>query len=141
MQRQLSILVALILLLGLLPMPTKAQRASYNGRIAPQGINLRHGQFISYSFEIPESEHYGIVRGWFAVKGSNRLDVRVLILDSSNLDNFKNGDSFSNYLDTGLQHSANINVRLPRGQFYLVFDNTHSLLTNKSLRTDLTLLW
>ncbi len=141
MQRQFSILLSLILLLGLMAAPTRAQRAPYISRIAPQGINLRNGQFMYYSFDIPESEDYGIVRGWFVVKGADRLDVRVLILDGTNLDNFRNGDSFSNYLDTGLRHWANINVRLPRGRFYLVFDNTHSLLTNKSLRTDLTLLW
>jgi hypothetical protein len=71
------------------------------------------------------------VAGMFRAQGGRGNDIRVIIVDGMGLENLNNHNQFRAYYDSGKVTVANIDVQLGPGTFYMVFDNSFSLLTNK----------
>jgi hypothetical protein len=62
--------------------------------------------------------------GRFEATGGGRNDIRVLIVDADGLTNFKNGNQFSTYFDSGNVTVGNFDVKLAGDKwYYIIFKN------------------
>lgn len=75
----------------------------------------------------------GNVVGRFRAEGGGGNDIKCLILDSDSFENWRNGHTVRTYYTSGKITVANINVSLGEGNYFLVFDNTYSVLTSKAV--------
>lgn len=88
-----------------------------------------------FSFVLKDtSEVKPILKGTFRAYGGGGNDIRVLVMSETDYLNFINGHKASALYDSGPLTTATIAVPLPSlGKFYLVFDNSFSLLTPKTV--------
>lgn len=77
------------------------------------------------------------VFGHFKAEGMSRNNIRVLILDEDGFANWRNGRTVRMFYDSGKVTVGKIDVRLKPGTYYLVFDNSFSGLSNKTITSDL----
>jgi len=89
----------------------------------------------SASFVLPGPCH---VAGMFRAQGGRGNDIRVIIVDGMGLENLNNHNQFRAYYDSGKVTVAMIDAQLGAGTFYVVLDNSFSLLTNKVVTLSLS---
>lgn len=77
------------------------------------------------------------VFGHFKAEGGSGNDIKVFILDEDGFANWQNKHSAKMYYDSGKVTAGKIDVRLKPGTYYLVFDNSFSVLTNKAITSDI----
>jgi hypothetical protein len=77
------------------------------------------------------------VFGHFKAEGGSGNDIKVFILDEDGFANWQNKHSAKMYYDSGKVTAGKIDVRLKPGTYYLVFDNTFSVLSNKAITSDI----
>jgi hypothetical protein len=81
------------------------------------------------------------VLGRFRAEGGSGNDIKCLILDADNFENWRNGHRVRTYYNSEKISVANINVNLAQGEYVLVFDNTYSVLTNKAVTANVEIRW
>lgn len=81
------------------------------------------------------------VVGRFRAEGGSGNDIKCLILDADSFENWRNGHRVKAFYNSEKITVANINVNLPPGEYVLVFDNTHSILTNKAVAANVEMRW
>jgi hypothetical protein len=93
--------------------------------------------YQSFAINIPDGVQSGHVFGRFrATSGDN---IQVHILDADALENFRHRNQFLTYYSSGKVTVGNINVNLKPGQYFLVFENFYSVISNKVVRADVML--
>ena len=105
-------------------------------KLAEPAFTVAPAKFMSYSIEVYRPAH---VVGRFRAQGGSGNDIRVMILDADQLENWKNGHQTNTYYNSQKVTVGTINVGLNRGTYYLVFDNTFSAVSNKAVTTDIQL--
>ncbi|MFN0140160.1 MAG: hypothetical protein ACKVQW_08750 [Pyrinomonadaceae bacterium] len=93
-----------------------AQQAILNGSIAVNTSTLTWIRFYA-----PETSNH--IVGRFKSEGS----INAYIVDDDGLTNLRGGSNFLQYYDSGNVVVANIDIRLSRGTYYLVFKNNNIL--------------
>jgi hypothetical protein len=89
--------------------------------------------YVYYTFRV---EGEARVRGRFSASGGAN-DVEVFILDDDGFQNFKNGHRASTYYNSGGYVTVGtIDRTLGEGTYYLVFNNSAAMLTNKVVTAD-----
>jgi hypothetical protein len=73
-----------------------------------------------------------LLKGMFVARGGNN-DIDCLIMEASELENFKNNQTFRTYYRSGYITTGNINLSLPAGTYKIVFSNTKAWITNKTV--------
>lgn len=100
------------------------------------------------TFPVPSGSYYfvpfkvmndGTVAGRFTAEGGSGNDIRVLVLDEDAFVNWKNGHSVNTLYNSGQVTVGRLNLRLPSGNYYLIFSNTFSTFTNKVVTSDIAL--
>lgn len=87
-----------------------------------QGSVAVPGRFYSIPFYVGIGG--GVVSGRFEVRGGGRNDIMCYILDEDQYTNYSNGNPIpSTYYNSERVTVANIDARLGRGRYYLVFHN------------------
>jgi hypothetical protein len=81
------------------------------------------------------------VVGRFRAEGGSGNDIKCLILDADSFENWRNGHRVRTYYNSEKITVANINVNLPQGEYVLVFDNTFSGLSNKTVTANVEMKW
>jgi hypothetical protein len=103
-------------------------------------LTINAGSYEYYSFTIPSGASDIQVSGSFTASGGSGNDIRIYILDSTSFTNWKNGHSVSTYYNSGQMTTGTISATLPSsGTYYLVYDNTFSLFSQKNVNTWATL--
>jgi len=77
------------------------------------------------------------VFGHFKAEGVGRNNIRVFIVDEDGFANWRNGRIVRMFYDSGKVTVGKIDVRLKPGNYYLVFDNSFSGLSNKAITSDI----
>ncbi len=114
-----------------------------------QTLNLVHGiitvkasGWYYTSFTVSPNQQNIKVLGSFTASGGSGNDIIALILDSMDYTNWSNGHQVNTIYNSGQLTVANINVTITApGTYYLVFNNTFSLLTAKEVTTNVNLEW
>jgi hypothetical protein len=73
------------------------------------------------------------VSGRFRAEGGSGNDIEVYVLDADQFENWNNGHTTPTHYNSGRVTVANINVSLPSGHFFLVFNNKYSVVTSKAI--------
>jgi hypothetical protein len=96
---------------------------------------LFHLQYVSYPINPPQNSNNCKIQGEFSARGGNN-DIRVFVVDQQGFNNFKNQNQFEVYFSTPQQVNGNIVTSVPCDRIiYVVYDNTFSLITNKTVET------
>lgn len=75
-----------------------------------------------------------VLEGKFRAYGGSGNDIRVLVLDEMNYQNFWNGHPATPLYDSGVLTTAEFRVPVSEsGTYHLVLDNTFSMFTNKAV--------
>jgi len=90
-------------------------------------------------FEVPTSNQYWVA-GHFEATGGSGNDIEVLLMDADSFANFQNHHTYSAYYTSPKQTAGALNVgTLPAGTYYLVFNNSYSLFSNKVIENTIRL--
>lgn len=106
-------------------------------------INAQRGTQKTVAFTIKESNYLAVPLNvtqssfrWkcsFRAQGGSRNDIQVLIMDSDNFENWRNGNQADAYYNSGRKTVGNFDVQLGEGLYYTVFNNNWSLMTPKAV--------
>jgi emp24/gp25L/p24 family/GOLD len=91
----------------------------------------------NYRFWVFEVGRSAGISGQFRVEGSGDTEVRVLIMDEAEFDNYRNGRGFRVYYASDRVSGGEINLRLYSGRYVIVFDNTFSHYASKTVSSNL----
>jgi len=73
------------------------------------------------------------VVGKFRAQGGSRNDIKVYILNQDGFENYRNGNNTPTFYNSGQVTVGTVYSVLLTGSYYLVFDNSFSLLSNKAV--------
>ena len=121
--------------------PARTSPSRPNGRqqfwVAASSFAVPPNYYQSFAINVPEGVPAGHVVGRFrATSGDN---IQAHIMDADALENFRHRNQFLTYYSSGKVTVGNINVNLRPGQYFLVFENFYSVLSNKVVRADVML--
>ena len=77
------------------------------------------------------------VSGRFKAQGGSGNDIQVFIFDGDGFENWKNHHTATTYYNSGKVTVGTIDAQLGSGTYFLVFDNSFSLLSNKAISSDI----
>jgi hypothetical protein len=91
-------------------------------------------------FSVPNGATDVKVTGRFIASGGSGNDIIVIIMSDTDYINWRNGHSASTYYNSGKVTADDIDVTLPAGKsYYLVFDNTFSVISTKNVSANIEL--
>lgn len=97
------------------------------------------GQSRRWNFHV---ESNGVrVRGRFRAEGGSGNDIIVLILNADEYENYQNGHTVSTRYNSGKQRVGSIDINLKEGDYFLVFDNSFSTVSNKAVKAAVIISW
>ena len=76
--------------------------------------------------------HTGVVVGRFSATGGAG-DINVMVMTMEDLARFNSLQGFSTYFNSGYSTARDFKVKVPPGDYALVFNNRRSILTSKSV--------
>lgn len=77
------------------------------------------------------------VMGRFEAQGGSGNDIRCVLLDQDSFANWRSGHSAKAFYDSGKTTIGNIDVQVPEGRYFLVFDNRFSVMSNKAVSAEI----
>lgn len=102
-------------------------------------VTVASGSLWSIPFKISTDMNRGRVSGNFRASGGTGNDVSVVIANPTSFENIKNGHPAPVYYNSGRVTVGELNVPLSEGEYFLVFSNRFSLLTDKYVSGDIHL--
>lgn len=98
------------------------------------------GKYKVFNVAVTAAMKYPTVEGTFTASGGNN-DIEVLVLEESQYANWQNGHKFDATYSSGRVTAGKLNVQLPPepGNYYVVFSNRFSYITNKAVVADVKL--
>jgi len=73
----------------------------------------------------------------FRAHGGSGNDIKAYVTNADGLENLKNNHTFNIWYSSDKVTVGTIDIRLSPGQYYLVFSNTFSLLSNKEVTAEI----
>jgi len=101
--------------------------------LTPDTFAVDSGSYRVFSFEVPR---FGRVFGQFRSQGG---DIRVLIVDQDQFENYRGGRPFRSYYDSGQGGGAQVDLQLRYGRYVLIFDNRAGTYSNRTVSSNLQL--
>jgi hypothetical protein len=81
----------------------------------------------------------GRVVGKFRASGGAHNDIRAVITDADECENYVNGNQAAAFYDSGQKTVATIDVRLQPGRYCIIFDNRNSVVSAKEVSAQIFL--
>jgi hypothetical protein len=94
-------------------------------------------QYRYWSFHV--GRRGSSISGRFRAEGGGGNDIEVYVLDADGFENFRNGHTANTYYNSGRVTVGTINGRLAEGDYFLIFSNTFSVVTNKAVTASIEL--
>ena len=121
--------IGYLILISIVPLGTCSSTVS-ESRVIPAG------HYLAYSFDLDENDKLDIS---FEVTLGGNLDINLWVVDSANFLLYEDGDSF--YYKFRLDRYVNYDFQFKAEYsdiYYVIFSNTFSLLTSKTVNIDIT---
>jgi hypothetical protein len=98
------------------------------------------GKYKVFNLAVTAAMKSATVEGTFTASGGNN-DIEVFVLEESQYMNWQNGHKFDATYMSGRVTAGKLNVQLPQepGNYYVVFSNRFSYITNKAIVADVKL--
>ena len=102
---------------------------------------LSAGQYRYIRFEVPQNASTVRVEGTFSASGGAGNDVEAYIFSNDEFVNWQNRHTVHTFYNSGRVTQGTLGVTLPPivGTYYLVFNNSFSLLSAKTIQTSVRL--
>jgi len=108
--------------------------------IANETLSVRPGGYVYYTVEVPSYAINPQLTISFTASGGSGNDIYVLVMDSTDFINWQNGHSAYTIYNSGKVTAASTTVYLPGpGTYYIVFDNTFSWISTKTVSVNIVL--
>ena len=115
-----------------------AQTYQQDSGIAPTPKDLIAGtmqidplSFRYIPFSVDEG-HQGVVVGKFNAWGGQN-DINVVVLAAQEMSDFQGHRAYNHYYNSGYISEGRLKIRLPTGDYFLIFNNRRSILTPKAV--------
>ena len=103
--------------------------------LTPETFGVEAGSYRTFGFEI---SRFGRVFGQFRTQYGKGSEIRVLVVDQDQFENFRTGREFRPYYDSGRVSEGQIDFQLRYGRYVLIFDNRSSY-SNRTVASNLQL--
>ncbi len=104
--------------------------------------SLDAGYFDYEPFNVTAGAMNVTVSGNFSASGGTGNDIEVYIMNSTQYNSWYNDEQTSVYYDSGQVTASTISLSLPPGQsYYLIFDNSFSSISSKTVSGEITLTY
>jgi hypothetical protein len=104
-------------------------------------LSLNPTGFAYFKLEVPANASDATLQGNFTASGGSGNDVEAYVMSEADFVNWQNGHAAKTYYNSGKVTIGTINVHVPAGRCYFVFNNKFSLLSSKSVRVYGTLTY
>jgi hypothetical protein len=132
------IVVLIVILLIILLSTDSLLRSVLNTHkqtIVDATIVVPPNQYVIYPIDPHSSYNSCKIQGKFSAKGGSD-DIRVYVVDQEGFNDFRNDKKFNAYFSTPEQIGGDIVTTVPcNKKIYLVYDNSFSLITGKTVTT------
>jgi len=109
-------------------------------KVATGQIAVKAGGYVQYRIRIEPEMRDAHVTGSFNASGGSGNDIEAVIAGESEYTNWINGHAARVLYGThGKKTTDSFDVRLPPGEYYLVFSNKFSTLSDKYVFTEVDL--
>lgn len=116
-------------------------KQEHRTRLMESSVTVEPSHWLIKQFVInPEMMPAGVV-GKFLSSGGSGNDIKVYVVDDEGLANVKNRHRAKYYYYSDKVTAGSLNLRLNPGRYYLVFDNTFSIFSNKVVQSDIELIY
>lgn len=141
--RPLVLLLAVALLAPTVAAQPVQQPINHSETIFTGSAAVEANHHIEFPFEVKSAD---MVRprvvGKITASGGTGNDIVVSVITEDDLTNMKNGHQVTPIYTSGQVTVANVDARLPAvGKYYVVFSNTFSGVTPKTVSGELGLRW
>lgn len=96
-------------------------------------IPVGASKYVYYQISVPSQAS---ISGDFTAFGGSGNDIIILVLDETAYINWINGHSVSTYYNSGKMTTGSITASVPKGNYYLIYSNAFSAITNKNVKTN-----
>src|SRR5262245_40387963 len=100
-------------------------------KLTPEEFVVKPGVARYWKFDVTGNS--GRVIGAFRASGGAHNDIRMLITDSDECENYLNGNRANVFYDSGAKTVAKFDVPLPQASYCLIFDNRNSVVSSKEV--------
>lgn len=105
-------------------------------------IGVSAGQYQDYQVTVPAGAYNAQLTGSFRASGGSGNDIIVYVLDQTNFVNWQNGHQVSAEYNSGQLTTSTFSLNLPAsGTYYLVYSNTFSTFSSKTVNTQANLAY
>jgi hypothetical protein len=98
-------------------------------------FEVKPQQYFTAPFTVPR-DGARITGRFRAISGDN---IMVHILDTDGYTNFEHRNPFRSYYDSGKSAVGSIDMRMASGSYYLVFENSYSIISKKVVQAIVTM--
>jgi hypothetical protein len=140
--------IALVLILGNISTASRGQNSNpvFQAMFRHESRPLYTGSHViepmhyqSLKFVITPQMKNARVSGRFQATGGSGNDLKALLTDEDGFLNYQNNHQARSYYSSGKVTADSIDVRLAPGTYYLVFDNSFSVISNKAFEANVNL--
>jgi hypothetical protein len=112
--------------------------------LSAQAVKLTPEEFVVKArvaryWKFTVSGSTGRVAGSFRASGGSHNDIRALITDSDECENYLNGNQANVFYDSGQKTVGKIDVTLKQGGYCIIFDNRVSAISVKEVSSQIYL--
>lgn len=124
------------------PQPLPKTETTPQIKIPPTPLPSQIFSLLAHNFNVPALNYRWFVftfnrevllTGEFSAKGGFD-DIECIVLSDSEYFNFKDNSPYRSYYKSGYITDGKVNLRLPAGTYYIVFNNRAALLTRKEVK-------
>jgi hypothetical protein len=110
-----------------------------NGRITPLSTNNKYDY---YEFSVPTGARGASIQGSFAASGGSGNGIIVMVMDSTNFNNWVNRGIANTYYNGVKETAGTISASLPSGEsFYLVYAYASTVPSSENVTTSVNLTY
>jgi hypothetical protein len=107
-------------------------------KLTPEEFVVKAGVARYWKFSVTGSA--GRVAGQFRASGGAHNDIRVLITDSDECENYINGNRSNVFYDSGQKTVGRFDVNLNQASYCIIFDNRNSIVSAKEVQARIALV-
>jgi len=100
-------------------------------KLTPEEFVVKAGVARYWKFGVTGSTGRAI--GQFRASGGAHNDIRILITDSDECENYINGNRANVFYDSGQKTVGKFDVRLNQASYCIIFDNRNSIVSAKEV--------
>lgn len=114
------------------------ERRRQTATIFTSSVGINAGHVWRIPFEVDNAQGGHLV-GSFTADGGGNNDIECFVISESEYQNFKNDNQYRVFYESGRVTTADVDIRLRPGRYFLIFSNRWALLAAKTVEGNIVL--